>query len=80
MPHRTPSTRNDYEREINNDWPYNSILRVSFYLFFCLNLLTMRLFPSERQTFIYVKVIIKTKRTQMPHGDTELRKPQTQSD
>ena len=45
----------------------------------------MRVFHSERRTFLlYVKVIIKTKRlrqgkTQMPHGDTELRKPETQS-
>ena len=22
MPHRTSSTRNDYERKINYDWPY----------------------------------------------------------
>ena len=45
----------------------------------------MRVFPLERQTFIlYVEVIIKTKRlrqgkTQMHNRDTELRKPETQS-
>ena len=40
----------------------------------------MRVFSLERQAFLlYAKVIIKTKRiTQMPHGDTELRKPETQ--
>ena len=25
MPHRTSSTRNDYERKINYDWPYHKI-------------------------------------------------------
>ena len=55
------------------------------FISFCLNRLTTRVFPSERQTFLlYAKVIIKTKRTrqgktQIPHGDTELRKAGTQS-
>ena len=44
----------------------------------------MRVFPSERQTIVYAKVIIKTKKirqgkTKIPHRDTELRKPETQS-
>ena len=25
MPHRTSSTRNEYERKINYDWPYVSL-------------------------------------------------------
>ena len=44
----------------------------------------MRVFPSERQAILYAKVIIKTKKIrpgkiQIPHRDTELRKPDTQS-
>ena len=58
---------------------------VFLFISFCLNRLTTRVFPLERQTFLlYAKVIIKTKRTrqgktQIPHGDTELRKAGTQS-
>ena len=26
MPHRTSSTRNDYERKISYDWPYNQLV------------------------------------------------------
>ena len=26
MPHQTSSTRNDYERKINYDWPYNQLV------------------------------------------------------
>ena len=66
-------------------WLDYSLLSVSFYLCFCLNRLTTRAFPSERQTFpLYAEGIIKTKiiregKTQMPHDDTKLRKPKTQS-
>ena len=29
MPHRTSSTRNDYERKINHDWPYYHIFELN---------------------------------------------------
>ena len=28
MPHRTSSRRNDYERKVNYDWPYNTLASV----------------------------------------------------
>ena len=28
MPHQTSSRRNDYERKVNYDWPYNTLASV----------------------------------------------------